>query len=93
MVYRKMNVLHFALSLEIMVCKKLKVLSLTIVVFSTIRKDHNENMCKMIMGEAHLKYKIYNETYNNVRNCNKTTRTPFTLAKNVHEVEQHEGTH
>ncbi len=47
----------------------------------------------MIMGEAHLKYKTYNETYNNVRNCNKTTRTPFTLAKNVHEVEQHEGTH
>ncbi len=47
----------------------------------------------MIMGEAHLKYKIYNETHNNVRNCNKTTRIPFTLAKNVHEVEQHEGTH
>ncbi len=60
------------------------------MVFSTIRKDHNENMCKMIMGEAHLKYKIYNETYNNVRNCNKTTRTPFTLAKNVCEVEQHD---
>jgi hypothetical protein len=47
----------------------------------------------MIMDEAHLNKSIYNEAYNNVRNCNKTTRTPFTLAKNVHEAKQHEGTH
>ncbi len=47
----------------------------------------------MIMGEAHLKQGIYNETYNSVKNCNMTTRTSFTFAKNVHEAKQHEGTH
>jgi hypothetical protein len=76
--YRIMRVLHFSLSLTIMIFK---------IMMGITVQENNKDMCKMTRGGGHLNMSLIS---NNARSCKMTMTPLLTLTKkNVDEREQH----
>jgi hypothetical protein len=83
------------LSLEIMVCRKMKVIHFILFICNcdflskTIMKDQDKS--KMTKG-VHLK-QVDNEACNNAKSCKMIKMLPFKSSKFVGEKEEHWGAH
>ncbi len=74
--------MHYRLSLEMIVCKKMSILH-----FMFFIGDYGFSYKARWEMRAHLK-QVANEAYNNTRSCNTIKKSSFKLAKFVNEENQ-----
>ncbi len=87
-----MKIFHYPLSLDIMICKKMKVLHFTFFIGGyDFLKQHKNKMKARWWRGGQLK-QVVDEACNNAKNYMMTTMPPFKLTNFVKE-EEHGGVH